>query len=44
MNTIGPYIHTPLANAFSWLVSDEYADKHSEFKGTKLNIRRKLGR
>ena len=34
MNSLGPYIHTPLANAFAWLTGDDYAEKHYEFKST----------
>lgn len=32
MNTIGPYVMTPVADAFNWLVSDQYAEKTYEFK------------
>ena len=32
MNTIGPYVITPLADAFNYFVSDPIEDKTYEFK------------
>ena len=32
MNTIGPYVISPLADAFNYFVSDPIEDKTYEFK------------
>lgn len=32
MNTIGPYILTPISNAFNHFVEDPYEKKYNEFK------------
>jgi len=34
MNTIRPFVITPLANAFNYFVTDPYEEKIREFKGS----------
>lgn len=32
MNTFGPYVITPIANAFNWMVENPIENKSMEFK------------